>query len=48
MNTPQSEFPQPTKSQKVVYYLLVSIFLGAGIYFLAQGIALFLRLLFFL
>jgi hypothetical protein len=39
MDTPHNEFPHPTKSQKTGYYLMVSIILGTGIYFLAQGIA---------
>jgi hypothetical protein len=41
MDNPHSELPHPTKSQKAAYYLLASIILGMGIYYLVQGIAQF-------
>jgi hypothetical protein len=39
MDTPQNEFSHSSESQKTGFYLMVSIILGTGIYFLAQGIA---------
>ena len=38
MEKPFNDLPHPTTSQKVAYYLLVSILLGSGVYFLVQGI----------
>jgi hypothetical protein len=42
MDNLYSEYPHPTKLQKAAYYLLASIFLGTGVYLIAQGIALLL------
>lgn len=33
------EYPHPTKLHKAAYYLLACIFLGIGVFFIAQGIA---------
>lgn len=43
MDTPHGDLPQSTKSQKAAYYLLVSIIVGIGIFFLVQGIFQFLH-----
>jgi hypothetical protein len=41
MDPPHGDLPHPTKSQRAAYYLLVSIILGTGIYFLVEGISQF-------
>lgn len=38
MEKPYTDLPHPTKSQKVAHYLLASILLGLGVFFLIQGI----------
>jgi hypothetical protein len=38
LDTSHNNFSHPTNPQKAAYYLLVSIILGIGIYFLGQGL----------
>ena len=38
MEKPYVDLSHATKSQKVAHYLLASILLGFGVYFLVQGI----------
>jgi hypothetical protein len=43
MDSPHGDLHHPNKLHRAAYYLLVSIILGTGIYFLLEGISLFLH-----
>jgi hypothetical protein len=39
MDNHYGDYPHPTQLHKAAYYLLASIFLGTGVFFIVQGIA---------
>ena len=43
MDSPHDDLPHPNKLQSAAYYLLGSVILGSGIYFLVQGVSLIIQ-----
>jgi len=43
MDYPSRELPRRTKLQKAANFLMVSIFMGIGIYLFVQGLSQFLK-----